>query len=308
MRLLSERRGGPRFPGPFRGEGWLSSGLGALIDSFFDDSVAGWPFRRNKSRSPLPGDTMRTLLGLWTWFAFAAVSTVGYVFCLGLFLLTAPFDENRVLVGKGIRLTGRMMVKSVPAWRFRYVGPPAPRIPERFVCVSNHVSNLDPFLIAHVPWEMKYLAKSTLFRIPVVGWGIGLAGDIPLVRGSTTSVKRAMARAARYVRKGMPVLIFPEGTRSATGELLPFKDGAFRLAIENGASLVPLAVGGTREALRKGDWRPGPARGVVVLGEPISTEGATLADVPRLKDEVRAAIVSLVERIEREGLTRKEGR
>lgn len=271
--------------------------------------VASWPFLGNKSKAPAPGSTMlRTLLGLWTWLAFAAVSIVGYVVCLVLFAVTAAFDENRVLVGRGIRLTGRMMVKSVPAWRFRYVGVRPFPLPERVVCVSNHVSNLDPFLIAHVPWEMKYLAKSTLFRIPVVGWGIGLAGDIPLVRGSTTSVKRAMARAARYVRRGMPVLIFPEGTRSADGQLLPFKDGAFRLAIEQQAAILPLAVGGTRDALRKGDFRPGPARGVVVVGEPIPTEGATLADLPRLKEEARAAITALVDRIEREGLTRKQGR
>lgn len=235
----------------------------------------------------------RTLLGLWTWFSFAAVSAVGYLVCLVVFLLTIAFDPTRRITGSGIRLVGRIMVRCVPAWRFRYERPVPARLPERAVCVSNHCSNIDPFLVAHLPWEMKFLAKDVLFKIPFVGWGIKIAGDIPLVRGSTHSIKNAMARAAFYVRHGMPVCIFAEGTRSVTGELLPFKDGAFRLAIECKAFVVPVAVAGTVDALRKGDWRPGPARGVVTVGEPITTEGMTLADVPLLKERTREAIVRL---------------
>jgi 1-acyl-sn-glycerol-3-phosphate acyltransferase len=140
---------------------------------------------------------------------------------------------------------------------------------------------------------MKFLAKSSLFKIPFVGWGIKIAGDIPLVRGSTTSVKRAMERARFYVEHGMPVLIFPEGTRSTTGELLPFKDGAFRLAIETQAHVLPIAIGGTVGALRKGDWKPGIARGSSLVGEPISTEGLSMKDVAVLKERVKSAISGL---------------
>ncbi|HSC87140.1 MAG TPA: lysophospholipid acyltransferase family protein, partial [Polyangiaceae bacterium] len=164
----------------------------------------------------------RTLLGIWTWFAFAAVSSVGYCICLVIFLATVAFDPNRRITGRAIRIVGICMVRAVPAWRFEYLPPVPSQLPERLVCVSNHCSNLDPFLVAHLPWEMKYLAKDVLFKIPAVGWGIRIAGDIPLVRGSTQSIKAAMSRAARYVRNGMPVLIFAEGTRSKTGELLPF--------------------------------------------------------------------------------------
>jgi 1-acyl-sn-glycerol-3-phosphate acyltransferase len=248
----------------------------------------------------------RALLGIWTWLAFAVVSILGFIVCSVIFVVTVPFDSNRLWIGRGIRITGILMVKSVPAWRFSFEGPKDFRPPTRSVCVSNHVSNLDPFLLAHSPWEMKFLAKSTLFRIPVVGWGIGLAGDIPLVRGSTTSVKRAMQRAARYVAAGMPVLIFPEGTRSETDSMLPFKDGAFRLAIEQKAFVVPLAVGGTTKALRKGDWKPGAARGVVLAGTPIDTQGMSLSDVPRLKEQARAQIEELRHRIRTEIL--KEAR
>lgn len=240
---------------------------------------------------------MRTLLGIWTWLAFAVVSAIGFL-CVGaVFLFIWPFDKNRRFTGRAIHTVGVLMVRAVPAWRFRVVGPLPSELPERCVCVSNHVSNLDPFLLAFLPWEMKYLAKSVLFHIPFVGWGIRIAGDIPLVRGSARSIKRAMERCAAYVRDGMPVLIFPEGTRSTTSEMLPFKDGAFRLAIQERAHLLPLAVVGTEAALRKHDWRPAPARAVVAAGTPISTEGMTLDDVPALKERVREEIEQLRTRI-----------
>jgi 1-acyl-sn-glycerol-3-phosphate acyltransferase len=236
---------------------------------------------------------MRALFGIWTWCAFAAISAVGYVLCLVAFTLAFPFDKTRRVTGSGIRAVGRTMCAAVPVWKFGYEKPVPSELPRRCVCVSNHCSNIDPFVLGHLPWEMKFLAKSSLFKIPFVGWGIKIAGDIPLVRGSTTSVKRAMERARFYVEHGMPVLIFPEGTRSTTGELLPFKDGAFRLAIETQAHVLPIAIGGTVGALRKGDWKPGIARGSSLVGEPISTEGLSMKDVAVLKERVKSAISGL---------------
>lgn len=236
----------------------------------------------------------RTLLGLWTWFAFAMISSVGYCICLVIFLVTAPFDPTRRHTGAAIRQVGRLMCGAVPAWSFRSLPPLPAKRPTRTVCVSNHVSNIDPFALLALPWEMKFMAKSVLFRIPFVGWGIGIAGDIPLVRGSNQSVKRAMARARFYVERGMPVLFFPEGTRSLDGSLLPFKDGAFRLAIDAGAEVLPIALAGTRKALKKGDWRPSPARGLIKVGEPISTEGMTVADLGLLKERTRICIQEML--------------
>lgn len=233
------------------------------------------------------------LLGIWTWLAFALISGLGYVICLPLFVLSAPFDPRRRVIGGAIRLVGRLMCAATPAWAFHVeLSSTSPR-PSKTVCVSNHCSNIDPFLLAHLPWEMKYLAKSALFRIPFVGWGMTLAGDIRLVRGSTKSVRRAMARAGLYLRQGMPVLIFPEGTRSSTGQLLPFKDGAFRLAIEHQADILPIGIVGTVQALRRGDWRPGRSRGACLPGDPIPTLGLSVADIPKLKREVAERIESL---------------
>ncbi len=246
---------------------------------------------------------MGALYGIWTWLAFTLISSTGYFVCLVAFLFSFPFDKNRWLTGRCIRVVGRLMCAAVPMWKLSYQKPVPRRLPKKCVCVSNHCSNIDPFLLIHLPWEMKFLAKSTLFKIPFIGWGMKIAGDISLVRGSSRSIRKAMQKAAAYVERGMPVLIFPEGTRSKEGELLSFKDGAFRLAVDQQADLLPIALLGTSTALRKGDWKPSLARGTCLVGEPISTVGCTMADLPRLKELTRNRITELKHELEHRGFS-----
>ena len=174
-----------------------------------------------------------------------------------------------------------------PLWRFRYTGtmPADPRRP--YVVVSNHESFADILLISHLPWEMKWLSKAELFRLPVLGWLMRLAGDIPLQRGFGPSAIEAMAKCREALANRVSVMIFPEGTRSATADLLPFKDGAFRLAIDAGVPILPLVVRGTGTALPKHDWRFARSTAVVKVLEPVETAGLTAADVPALKERVR---------------------
>ena len=135
--------------------------------------------------------------------------------------------------------------------------------------VANHQSMLDILLLSHLPREMKWVAKESLFRTPWVGWMLRMSGDIPVRRGDAESGGEALARARRrYLARGMSIMIFPEGTRSATGTLLPFKNGAFRLAIEAGVPVLPVAVNGTGAGMPKG----GP------VGEPL----------PRGREDARA--------------------
>ncbi|MDQ3606805.1 MAG: 1-acyl-sn-glycerol-3-phosphate acyltransferase, partial [Gemmatimonadota bacterium] len=163
--------------------------------------------------------------------------------------------------------------------------------PQRpYVAVSNHESMADIFLVSHLPWEMKWLSKVENFRIPVLGWMMRMAGDVAIVRSERGSRAEALEECRDRLRKRVSVMIFPEGTRSRTGELLPFKDGAFRLAIESGAPILPLAVAGTRNAMPKGSLLFNPARAEVRVLEPIPTEGLTLDDVADLRDRVRTLI------------------
>jgi 1-acyl-sn-glycerol-3-phosphate acyltransferase len=127
----------------------------------------------------------------------------------------------------------------------------------------------------------------------VMGWLMRLAGDVPVKRGFGPSAVEAMARCREILAQRVSVMIFPEGTRSTTAELLPFKDGAFRLAIDAGVPILPLALHGTASALPKHDWRFNRSTAVVeVLLTP--------ADVPQLKGKVRDLIVEARDRLARQ--------
>jgi 1-acyl-sn-glycerol-3-phosphate acyltransferase len=158
------------------------------------------------------------------------------------------------------------------------------------VVVANHESYADVFLISCFPWEMKWLSKDTMFKIPCMGWMMQMAGDIKLVRGDRDSTINAIAQCRDRLAKKVSVMIFPEGTRSKTQEMLPFKDGAFRLAIETQSPVLPIAVAGTRNAMAKGTFRFLRARALAQVLEPIDTAGMTLDDVGRLKQMARERI------------------
>jgi 1-acyl-sn-glycerol-3-phosphate acyltransferase len=233
----------------------------------------------------------QSIVSLWAWLVLVLCILLWFPMLVVVRLFTLPFDRPGYVAGYLFRRIGPVMANLNPLWRFRYSGrmPADPRRP--FVVVSNHESFADILLISHLPWEMKWLSKAELFRIPIMGWMMWLAGDIPVKRGFGPSAAEAIERCRRVLSRRVSVMIFPEGTRSRTAELLPFKDGAFRLAIEAGVPILPLAVSGTRTALPKHDWRFGRSVAEVQVLEPVETAGLTLADVPALKARVRDMIV-----------------
>jgi 1-acyl-sn-glycerol-3-phosphate acyltransferase len=231
------------------------------------------------------------LISVWTWFVLAACVIIWFPVMALLRLLTMAFDPGRYWVGLFFRQTAVVTAALNPLWRFRRSGVSIadPRRP--YVVVSNHESFADILLISHLPWEMKWMSKAEIFRIPVLGWNMSLAGDVPVLRGVRRSAVEALRRAREILAQRVSVIIFPEGTRSTTGDLLPFKDGAFRLAIEAGVPILPLAVSGTSTVLRKHDWRFGRSRAEVRVLPPVETTGLTLKDVPALRERVRDMIV-----------------
>jgi 1-acyl-sn-glycerol-3-phosphate acyltransferase len=234
----------------------------------------------------------QSILSLWAWLVLVLCILLWFPLLIVVRLLTWPFDRGNYITGFLFRRIGPAMATLNPLWRFRYSGkmPDDPRRP--FVVVSNHESFADILLISHLPWEMKWLSKAELFRIPVMGWMMWLAGDVPVKRGFGPSAVEAMDRCRQVLRNRVSVMIFPEGTRSKTAELLPFKDGAFRLAIEAGVPILPLALSGTGTALPKHGWRFGRSAAEVQVLEPVETNGLKLDDVPALKKQVRDLIVS----------------
>lgn len=246
---------------------------------------------------------MDRLFNAWVWTATILTVIVGFFIVAVVFLVTAPFDPGRYAAGRTFRLLAVGVTALNPLWRFRTSG--SLRDPRRpYVAVSNHESWADIFLISHFPWEMKWLSKDTIFKIPVMGWMMRMAGDISIVRGKRDSVIVALAQCQDRLAKRVSVMIFPEGTRSRTDEMLPFKDGAFRLAIESGSPVLPIAVAGTRYAMAKGSFRFARAIAHARMLPPIETAGLTLADLPALKADTRARIEEARRALQRElGLT-----
>lgn len=161
------------------------------------------------------------------------------------------------------------------------------------VFMPNHQSQLDPpFLAMAVPAHPVFIAKKELLWMPVIGWAMALSGTIFIDRGSRERSVQSLKRAAQRIRDGINVLIFPEGTRTRTGELLAFKKGGFHLAADAGVPIVPIAITGAYQVLPKGTYiaRPGHIR--LVFGEPVDTQA--YPDRASLQEEVRRRMEALL--------------
>ena len=249
---------------------------------------------RLHSTKLLSNPVARTVLSVWAWFVLGVVVIIWVPLVGAVWLVTAPFDKGRYAAGYLFRKLTVVHQVLNPLWRFRTSGITIddPRRP--YIVVANHQSFVDILLISHLPWEMKWLSKIDFFRYPLVGWLMRMAGDIPLVRGERDSAKKAMDECRDRLNKRVSVMIFAEGTRSATGELQPFKNGAFRLALETGVPILPLAVNGAYNALVKGDWRFGVCDAEVRVLEPIETKDMDPSEFGALRDLVHARIAAAV--------------
>jgi 1-acyl-sn-glycerol-3-phosphate acyltransferase len=223
---------------------------------------------------------------------FVALVTIGGSFvAFGLRAL----DRSGNLVLDLARLWSRSIlwfagVKVTVEWR----GKLAPGQP--YVFMANHLSAVDIWaLFAALPVRVRMIAKKQLGSIPIFGWAMRAGRFIFVDRANAAAARRSIEEAGRRIRGGDCVLLFPEGTRSRTGVMAPFKKGGFHLAISAGVPIVPLALVGTREAMPPGSWtvRSGHVR--VIVGEPVPTQGLTDADRNRLLEDVRAKVAGLLE-------------
>ena len=162
------------------------------------------------------------------------------------------------------------------------------------VFCSNHQSNVDPpVLFQALHKRLHILFKAELKKLPILGPVMVAGGFVPVERERKEASMASIEMAAASIRAGNSFLIFPEGTRSRTAELLPFKKGGFIMAIKAQAPIVPVAVSGGRESMQKGSWIVRPVMVDVRIGEPVETSGYSLDDRDKLIEIVRQRIETL---------------
>jgi 1-acyl-sn-glycerol-3-phosphate acyltransferase len=236
---------------------------------------------------------------------FGASLRSARLWCLSLLLILAwvpvvgaawvlDGDPLRRRTGRVFRALGVALTKLHRA-RLDLRTEELPDPARHYVVVSNHQSLADIPVLCHLPWEMKWLAKAELFRLPAVGWMMRFAADIPVDRGRRARAAEALRRAARTLEAGCSVMVFPEGTRSRDGRVGSFSDGAFHLAIRAGVPILPVAVDGSAGCLPRGSWRFGPPPEIRVrVFPPVETGDRDAADVQALRETVHRAITQQV--------------
>src|ERR1700728_447249 len=177
--------------------------------------------------------------------------------------------------------------------RFRVEVTGREHIPARAcIFMGNHVSNLDPpIILPLLPFRSAFFIKRSLLKIPLVGYGMRLAGFIPVNRdGRPEAARASVQEASKVLASGVNISIFPEGTRSRNGRLLPFKKGPFYLAKESGSPIIPMSIWGTEHMMSKGSLRIQPGKAHLPFHPPIYPQ--QFADREQLAQAVRAAISS----------------
>ena len=207
-----------------------------------------------------------------------------------LTLVTYPFDRRGKVIhryarlwGKAALLANRVKVRVDGLEELNGKGP--------YIFMSNHQGSYDIFaLLAHLPFQFKWLAKKELFSIPFFGWTMAAAGYISIDREGTRQTVKAMNEAAEKIREGMSVVIFPEGSRSPDGSIQPFKKGGFTLAIKSGVPIVPIAIAGSRDIMPKDKLTTASGEIRIRMSPPIEIKDYSLKDRKSLMEKVSKTI------------------
>ena len=175
--------------------------------------------------------------------------------------------------------------------RVRVVGSEKIRPGVPLVLCVNHQSHMDiPIILAALPFQFRFAAKKQLFRYPFLGWHLRRSGHVPIDRENPLAAVKSLRDAADTIRRGLPVLIFPEGGTSRDGSIKAFKGGGFMLATKSDAQVVPLTIRGSRAVLVPNTYHVRSGSVEVVVGDPVPSTGASPAELAkRVREEVVTA-------------------
>jgi len=218
------------------------------------------------------------------WF----VSALLFLVWIPVMAVIRLFDRDPLArrTGRSLRVLGRMLIRA-QAGELHVSGLENIRPGQPYLIVGNHQSFIDIPVVSFVPGDTKAMARSNLFRVPWAGWALRLSKEIPIEREDPRKAARAMLQCMKVLRGGCSVLIFAEGTRSPDGELLPFSEGPFQLAIRAGVPVLPLVIDGTGLNLPKDALLFQPRRPLYLrILPPVSVEGWQIRRAGELRDSV----------------------
>jgi 1-acyl-sn-glycerol-3-phosphate acyltransferase len=223
---------------------------------------------------------------IFVWFCIA----ISLLVLGSLVILTSPFDRKGKVIhrygrlwGKVALLANRVKVRVEGIEHLKGEGP--------YIIMSNHQGSYDIFaLLSHLPFQFKWLAKKELFSVPFFGWVMAAAGYISIDREGTRKTVEAMNEAARKIREGMSLLIFPEGSRSPDGSIQPFKKGGFTLAIKSKVPIIPISISGSREVMPKEKFTSASGEIRIRIDHPIEIQNYSLKDRKSLMEKVSKTI------------------
>lgn len=238
---------------------------------------------------------LRMLRSIWIWFASATVVLLWWPL-LGIVRLSDR-DPLRRKTGRWFRRLGPALATINP-WRIRITGLENIDPAQAYVVVANHQSMADIPVIAHLRIDTKWLGKAEAFRWPVFGSMCRWAGDVPVDRSDRRKGAGAMLQCGRYLRQGVSVVFFPEGTRSLDGRVKPFSEGPFLLAIREHVPVLPITLEGSGSAMPRDTWLFGGAQEIQFrIMKPVPVDGRDVKQAGALRDEVRQSIVEELERL-----------
>jgi 1-acyl-sn-glycerol-3-phosphate acyltransferase len=238
---------------------------------------------------------LRVIRSVWIWTA-GGLLIVTWTLIVAVVRL---FDRDplRLKTARTFRRLGPLIAKVNP-WRLHITGTDRFHRSRVYVIVSNHQSLADIPLVAHINFDAKWLAKAELFRIPFVGWMMSMSQDVPVIRSDRRKAAHALLQCARYLRQGCSMVFFPEGTRSRDGEVLPFNDGPFQLAIRERVPVLPVVLDGSRDALPRNSWMFGSTLDIHLrVLDPVPVDGFDVKQASVLREKVRQKIIDELQRI-----------
>ncbi|MCH9682335.1 MAG: 1-acylglycerol-3-phosphate O-acyltransferase [Deltaproteobacteria bacterium] len=238
---------------------------------------------------------MARVISILYWLAAALIAFAMFPIALVVWALTLPFDRRKVVLHALTNVWGSLYTWINPLWSVQVEGREHIDGRAPYMMVSNHLSLVDIFVVHRLFCHYKWVSKIEIFRMPLIGWNMRLAGYIPLRRGDRHSVVEMLDRCRVALERGSSVMMFPEGTRSRTGQLKEFKPGAFELARDVAVAVLPMVIQGTATALPKKGLTVSRARMRVTVLPPIPKAEVEASTVEQLRDRARGQIAAFVE-------------